>query len=169
MSSLKCSQQLSKVVSKINKEQKTKMKKSLFTLSALLVLFVAFQSCTSSSEKVKKAEENVQEANEDLDEANAAYLQDIETYRMQQNAEIDANQKSIDEFRIRIANEKKEVKAQYEKDIAELEQKNTDMKKTVNDYKAEGKDKWDLFKAEFSRDMDSLKQAFKNLGEKSSD
>jgi hypothetical protein len=37
------------------------------------------------------------------------------------------------------------------------------MKKRMDDYKVESKEKWDMFKAEFSNDMDELGLAFKNL------
>ena len=33
----------------------------------------------------------------------------------------------------------------------------------MDDYKADGKDKWETFKAEFSHDMDELGHAFKGL------
>ncbi len=37
------------------------------------------------------------------------------------------------------------------------------MKKKMENYKEEGKDKWEIFKAEFSHDMDELGKAFKDL------
>lgn len=37
------------------------------------------------------------------------------------------------------------------------------MKKKLDDYKADGKDKWEQFKKDFSRDMDDLGNAFKDL------
>ena len=50
-----------------------------------------------------------------------------------------------------------------EKKIDELEQKNSELKKRLDDYKADGKEKWEKFKAEFSHDMDELGKAFKDL------
>ena len=47
--------------------------------------------------------------------------------------------------------------------ISDLEQKNTDMKKKLDEYGMEGKDKWDAFKAEFNHDMDELGKALKDL------
>jgi Holliday junction resolvase RusA-like endonuclease len=35
----------------------------------------------------------------------------------------------------------------------------------MDDYKAESKDQWESFKTEFSRDMDNLGKAFKDLSE----
>ena len=44
-----------------------------------------------------------------------------------------------------------------------LEQKNTELKKILSDYKDEGQDKWTSFKNEFNHDMDELGKAFKDL------
>ena len=37
------------------------------------------------------------------------------------------------------------------------------MKKRMDDYKADGKDKWEIFKAEFSHDMDDLGKSIKDF------
>ena len=37
------------------------------------------------------------------------------------------------------------------------------MKRKMDDYKEEGKEKWETFKTEFTHDMDELGTAFKNL------
>lgn len=140
------------------------MKKSIFAMAtATLIMSVAFTSCNTSSQKVENAENNVIEANEDLDKANQEYLDEIESYRRETADKIAANNRSIEEFNARIENEKEQARAEYRKEIAALEQKNSDMKKKMDDYKAEGKDKWEKFKTEFSRDMDELGNAFRGL------
>jgi septal ring factor EnvC (AmiA/AmiB activator) len=72
-------------------------------------------------------------------------------------------EKNIAEFKARIAKEKKENRADYEKKLIELENKNSDLKKKLADYKDDGQDKWISFKAEFNRDIDELGKAFKDL------
>ncbi len=47
--------------------------------------------------------------------------------------------------------------------IAELDSKNTDMKRKLDNFKANGKDNWETFKTEFSHDMDELGNAFRDL------
>ena len=44
-----------------------------------------------------------------------------------------------------------------------MEQKNTDLKRRLDDYKQDGKENWEKFKIEFNRDMDELGKAFKDL------
>jgi septal ring factor EnvC (AmiA/AmiB activator) len=143
----------------------TFLRKSVLAYSALCLLTSAFllSGCMDSAGKVASAEEKVTEANKDLENANAAYLADVEKYRRETAARIAENNATIAAFNARVENEKREVDAEHKKKIAALEQKNTDLKKRLADYKAEGKDKWEIFKSEFSRDMQELGAAFKDL------
>jgi hypothetical protein len=141
-----------------------KMKKLI--LIGFIFLYInssLVMSCTTPAEKVEKAQAKVDKANGVLDAVNDAYLTDIETYRKGAFDKIVANDLAIKEFRARIEAQKRDAKANYVKKITELEQKNTDLKKKMDDYKASNKEKWDIFKAEFSHDMDALGQAFKDL------
>lgn len=138
------------------------MKKSITLFAAsILISGALFTSCNSPSEKVEDAEENVEDANKKLEEANRAYLDDIELYRLETAERIAANEKSIAEFNERIKNEKKEAKADYKKKIDELDAKNTDLKKTMDDYKANGKEGWEEFKISFSQSMDEVGEELK--------
>jgi hypothetical protein len=128
-----------------------------YTVSAILT------SCNTPDEKVKNAEVKVTEANKNLNNAQEEYAADVEKFRKNTDSKIAANEKSMAEFEERIATEKKAAKADYKKKIAELEQKNTDMKKRMDDYKADGKEKWESFKREFNENMDELGQALKDL------
>jgi peptidoglycan hydrolase CwlO-like protein len=119
--------------------------------------------CNSSSQKVEDAQDNVIEANRDLEKANQDYLADIENYKKETAEKIDANDKSINDFNARIANEKANAKADYKRKINALQQKNTDMKKKLDDYKADGKDQWKEFKSDFNHDMNKLNDDFKSL------
>jgi exonuclease VII large subunit len=140
------------------------MKKAILTLAACTLISGAFlTSCNTPSQKVENAQENVAEANQDLAQANKEYLEDMANYRTETAARIAANDESIRQFNARVAQEKMEAKADYRKKIADLEQKNRDMKLRMDNYKEEGKDKWLIFKAEFSHDMDEMGKAFKDL------
>jgi septal ring factor EnvC (AmiA/AmiB activator) len=116
-----------------------------------------------AKEDVAKARVDVAKAQEDLDKANKEYLADIESYRKETLDKIVANDRSIAEFVAKIENEKEEEKAEYQKKISELRQKNNKMKDKMNEYKAEGRDKWQIFKSEFNHDMNELGKAFKDL------
>ncbi|MBK8623877.1 MAG: hypothetical protein IPN79_19520 [Saprospiraceae bacterium] len=140
-----------------------------FKLLALIVIsgFITVMfSCDSAKQKVTNAEENVVEAEQELQEAEDDYLADVEKHRMMYSERITANEQSIAEFNARVAEEKKEVKADYQNKIKELELKNSDMKKKMDEYKADGKDGWEKFKTEFDKDMDNLGNAITEFGNK---
>jgi hypothetical protein len=140
------------------------MKKSMLILAACTCVAGAIMtSCNSSATKVDAARENVVQANQDLDQANKEYLADVENYKKETAARIASNDQTISDLKAGMAHEKRAVKAAYKKKVEELEQKNAEMKLKMEAYKAEGKDKWQTFKTEFSHDMDELGKAFKDL------
>jgi chromosome segregation ATPase len=141
------------------------MKKSILLLAILSAVSgsILITQCTSTSEKVADAQAEVNEAHQELNDANEEYLADVEKYRKETAAEIAANNESIAAFNKRIETKKNEAKAVYKNQIIQLEQKNTDMQKRLDDYKADGKDNWKAFKKEFSHDMSELGQAFRGL------
>jgi hypothetical protein len=140
------------------------MKKSIvqFAVSACSVAFIAI-GCSSPAEKVEKAQEQVVEANNNLDTAIKNYQADINAYRIETANRIAANELAIANFNEKIANEKKEAKADYLKKIAALEKRNADMKIKLAEYKEDGDDKWKTFKAEFNKEMDDLGKSIKDL------
>ena len=88
--------------------------------------------------------------------ANQEYIADIEVYRKESAIRIAANEKSIAEFNTRI-----ELKEKKPEPITS--NKLQTWKKRIDDYKAEGKEKWEKFKEEFNHSMDELANAFKYL------
>ena len=142
-----------------------KMRKSILALAAFALMAGAMStSCNSSSQKVDDAQNSVKEARQDLDAANKEYLAEIENFRVEMAARIDANDKRIAELKANLVHEKKEARADYKKRIDALEQKNRDLKKEMDEYKATGRENWEIFKTEFNHDMDQLGQAFKDIG-----
>jgi len=90
----------------------------------------------------------------------------MKNYKTESLDKIAANEKSIAEFNARTEHEKKEAKADYKAKIAELEQRNTDMKKKMDDYKEDGKENWEKFKVDFNLEMDELNQSFTEFKDK---
>ncbi len=142
------------------------MKKTILAIVACVGITSAglmSMGCNSPSQKVEDAQNNVRQANIALDKANQDYLTDMESYKKETAEKIAANNQSIADFNVRIANEKADAKANYKKKMAALQQKNDDLKKRLDDYKADGKDKWEKFKTAFNHDMDKLNDDFKSL------
>lgn len=139
------------------------MKTSNLIMVSALISLATLTNCNTPAQKVEKAEVNVVEANKDLEKANQEYLTDIENYRLETADKLVINEKSIIEFNARIESRKKDATADYKAKVAELNKKNTDMRKRMDDYKADGKEKWESFKAEFNHDMEELAKSFEDL------
>lgn len=140
------------------------MKKSIIIYTAAILTSVAgLISCESSAKKVENAKENVTEANIDLEKANREYLEEVEMFRRENEEKFIQNVRSIEEFKARIKLQKKSARAEYNKKIADLEQKNSDMKRKMDDYQDSGKEQWAKFKDEFSHDMEEIGKAFSDV------
>lgn len=140
------------------------MKKSISTYMLCLGLStLTLVSCNNSSDKVKNAEAAVTKADSNLIDANQEYLTEVENYKKETTEKIAANDKSIAEFKARVAQEKKSARADYLAKVETLEKKNSDLKKRMDDYKAQSKEQWEGVKTEFNHDMDEIGNAFKDL------
>ncbi len=140
------------------------MKKSIGIITAsFFVMGLLLTGCSSPAEKVEDAEENVIEAQEELDETNENYKADMKAYKENTANQIAANEQSIKDFNARIADQKSEARADYEKKIADLDSKNSDLKKRMEDFQADSQTSWESFKTEFGRDMDELGVAFRDF------
>jgi hypothetical protein len=67
---------------------------------------------------------------------------------------INANEKRIAEFKAEIKTASGKFRAKYEKEVVVLEQKNTELRRKLNEYKFEGKNSWEVFKDDFNREVD---------------
>ncbi|MBK5210500.1 MAG: peptidase M23 [Flavobacteriaceae bacterium] len=144
------------------------MKKLIFILTgAALLTGTVFTSCDTITEKAGIVKINAEEVKEDLNKANEDFKVDIENFKKETAAKIDSNKQKIAELNVKIEYAKKDAKAYSQEQVAILEQKNKEMKLKMDTYKEDGKENWERFKSEFSRDMDNLGEAFKNFTVKS--
>jgi hypothetical protein len=141
------------------------MKKSIQMMAVSLFAFGALStSCSSSTEKNDLTDEQMEMNQAQL--AEDAREKEIIEYQEINRAKIEANEKSLAEFNARISNEKQEAKAEYELKIAELDEKNSDMKKKMDEFHAGNKANWETFKASFDKDMTDLNLSFTELTRK---
>jgi uncharacterized protein HemX len=133
------------------------MKKHLLYIILLVAIAAGVVSgCRTQEQKVDKARE-------ELEKAKLEYLAEVEIFRSETKAKTVTNEQMITELKARIAKEKLEVRVVYEKRITELEKRNSELRKSVDEYNDEGKEKWESFKTEFSNDMDELGIALKDF------
>jgi chromosome segregation ATPase len=141
------------------------MKKAIFlaAFSAIAVGSIV-SSCESKSEKVEEAKEDVREAKEDLKEAQRELNAEYPAFKTAEDERITANEKRIAELKEKL---NKPGKAPLDnmraKRIAELEEKNAQLRSRLYGYEQERTD-WEQFKQEWNHDMEGFDQAFKDLG-----
>lgn len=144
------------------------MKKTIFNITLVLLMVGAMlTSCQSSTNKVKDAKENMKDAEDDMVEAkqelDQAINDSIKQFKRESELKISAFEKSIIDFKAKIASGQEETKAVYEKKLDSLEQRKNELKKKLEDFKEERQDNWSEFKSEFNHDMDEIGKAFKDL------
>lgn len=140
------------------------MKKTIIAISIVTAL-----SLSQCAPKEQSAETQLNNATEKFEDANKEYLAQMETFKKESNVRIEKNNKQITDFNKRIEKAKKEAKTDYQEKIKALEAKNTDLKKRLDDFKADGNENWENFKKEFNHDMENLGIALKNLTESNTD
>jgi glutamyl-tRNA reductase len=135
------------------------MKKYLILLPVLV-----FIGCFNNTPKT--AGNNQNSANDSIakiDSINTIYLKDMNTYKEKMADTLILIDKKIDEFKAKLEQGGKQAKAEYKKDISDLQQRGKELKKKLDEYSEKGKDKWEKFKKDFDRDMDTLSRQFKDL------
>lgn len=152
----------------INYLKYTKMRKVIIIFTSSVFLMGAILTgCQFSTKKVEDARNNLVDAKENVilakQELSQALKDSIQQFRLDSEKAIRDNEKSIFELNSKIAANNKENNDKYKKQIAELGQKNMDLKKKLWEYKYTELSKWESFKVEFNHDMKELGKALKDL------
>ncbi len=141
------------------------MKNDIRSYAIIILLAGMFVTgCEKTPEQQMKAvDENVGKAKQELKDAQTDLQAEWQKFKSASEQQIDANEKKIDAFKDKMEASGPRVKAKYNKEVAKLEKKNHDLKQTLDDYKIEGKGKWEEFKTNFTRDMDDIGKTMKDL------
>ncbi|MES2559446.1 MAG: hypothetical protein V4590_06885 [Bacteroidota bacterium] len=140
------------------------MKNPILTIITATTFVAAIVTgCSSPATKVENAKQDLKEAKQELSQEQRDSVADYMAFKQESEERIAANEKTIAAFKERMVTDKKQLKKADQQVIDELEQRNIDMRKKLDEYQANGKDSWVEFKKEFSHDMDELGQSLKNL------
>lgn len=129
----------------------------------IVIMITCMVACSSPSQKVDNAKDDLKQAKLDLYKAQQDSAADYELFIRESELRISNNEKAILDFKAKMQAENRRLKADEQKRFDELEQKNSNMRAKIAEYKESGKDKWSAFKLEFSHDMDELGTAIKGL------
>jgi len=149
------------------------MKKLILSL-AIATTFMAgtiFTSCQSSDHRdgddngmMNETQQDMNEMHNDVnsDMPKMASADEWKTFKLESELKINNNEISIKELTVKMNKPGTILDPLYAKKIANLEQKNKDLKIKLETYETNQSD-WEKFKREFNHDMDELGKAFKDL------
>lgn len=148
------------------------MKKSIFTLAFIgCVAGTMLISCKPSTKEEKESQEKVQIAREGVQEAKdtlvvakqAASAEEWKAFKKEKDSIINDNNYRIAALKKEMKLQSKSINAKYQKTIADMEQKNKDLKVKTDTFKNDANSDWQAFKREFNHDMEEIGRAFKDL------
>ncbi len=145
------------------------MKNKILTLAAIVFMSgVVLMGCQNAGEKkTQEAQESMGEAKPDLQAVQTGYSDEWQNFKSTSEQKIQDNENSIAAFKEKTEKSgtkiKADVKVKYNKEIANLEEKNRLLKKKLEEYKNDGKTSWQDFKTGFNNDMDKLGKAVNDL------
>jgi restriction endonuclease S subunit len=128
-----------------------------------LGLVIALVSCSSPAEKVRTEEKALTDAKEDLNKAQENLDADVAQFRLEAERKIANTENDIAVLQVKIKNSRSKRRAEYEEQIAVLEQRNVELKQKMYSYRAESNESWEAFKTEFNSDMEELGTSLKNF------
>ena len=137
--------------------------KKLF-LSLTMVAFIAGTVTTSfGQEQNQEQKKEVVLAKQNLQVAQKDSVSEYQKLIKESDVKFKSNEKSISDLRVAIAKIDSSAQASNLKNVSALEQKNTDLKKVLADYKVEGQTNFITFKKEFNSNLDILAKELKDF------
>lgn len=149
--------------------QKMKIVQTIAVAGCFLFLTVLI-GCDSSEKKIEDAENDIKDAKteiaiakQELNQAQKDSVADYAKFRMETEARINNNEKSILIIKNRIISDKKALDAKSQEEINDLEKKNNSLKKTVAELKVTTKEEWEKFKVDFNNEVDKVEKSVKKI------
>jgi len=121
---------------------------------------------SSTEEKAEQVEENLVNAKQDLTIARIDSITEYLKFKEDSESKLQENDNKIADLKEKIKADKASIQTKYEKDVAELDEKNEKWKAKVRDYKEGPKEKWEIFKQDFNREMDDIDKSISAMAHK---
>lgn len=88
---------------------------------------------------------------------------EVQAFKKEQEPRLKQNQAFIEELKNKKPDSKTTLKAQTDKQVAELELSLRDLKSRLDVYKYTDKQSWETFKRNYNHDMDELEKILRDL------
>jgi len=138
------------------------MKNRIMTLVVIGLMAGTILVCAKVNNEINNnnTRERIGISEPDSQAAKESYSDDWQRFKNESEQKIHNNENSIAAFKVKMV---KSGKADYNKDIANLEKTNRRLQKKLDQYKDDGENSWKKFKKGFNKDMDKLGKAISKL------
>ena len=139
------------------------MNKGILTLTLTLVMGTfGFNATAQENKKAKEARKEIKEGEKDLKKAEKDSIADFREFKKDALAKIRENQIEIVDLKIDKSIRTEVIKAEYDKKIVALEDKNTELKNRMEGCSYNDITTWEAFKTSFGKDLSELQLNIKN-------
>ena len=132
----------------------------LFNVLLAVLVSIFISSCNKSpkakEEVLNNAKQDVVIANDDLNEATSDSIVEFNKYKTSIQTKLAENEKVISDLKASIKAEDRKTQTLYNKQLENLQLRNTELKLKIETYKQGPTQKWELFKVDFNKELDKL-------------
>jgi chromosome segregation ATPase len=129
----------------------------------ILTLWLLVSSCNSAEKQGENAEGTMESNNDQLGTGRDS-IGEYNAYKSEVEQKIAENKTRIDQLREEMKAKKKDTRETYKAQIDTLEQRNNELRMQIINYNiASSKERWNEFKKELDRDLDSLGESIRDL------
>jgi phage host-nuclease inhibitor protein Gam len=132
------------------------------SLTVKIIAIVLFWTVCAQAQGNSKT----QSAQSRLTQARIDSAEDYQKFKSEAEATIKDNNIEIKRLKTKRAEQLKRDADRYNTQVADLEQRNKDLKKKIDQSSKTESVKWATFKLEFQREVNDLKVAFREFGNK---
>ena len=137
-------------------------KRILIVAVTLSMMSFSFTANCQENKKAKEAREEIKEAKKDLKIAEKDSIEDFKKFKEDALNQISENQIKIMDLKIDKSIRTDALKAEYDKKIEALENKNKDLKDRMDGCSYSDVSTWEVFKISFKNELKELQLNIKN-------
>lgn len=137
--------------------------KKYISIAAFLFAAIIITSCKNDPKDIDEAKEDVMDAKQEQAEANAKAdaaqhdsLSDYARLKAETNSLIADNKTRIAEFKVKLKTESAVNQVKFQKQIDDLEAKNEELQKDLDNWAEKGKERWDAFRDRVNKSVKDI-------------
>lgn len=105
----------------------------------------------------------MQDAKQNLSQARQDSANNYAVFKTAADAQLAANGKTIADLKVKMINDRAEIREKYQKELDAMNDENQFLKDKMDNYKEISSVKWASFKLGFNQDMDALGKSISGL------